>query len=62
MDPKYGDVLLLKYQFGLQDKEIANSLGITLNNAKIRLFRGKRKLQDKRYIKESISLLFGSIA
>lgn len=46
MDPKYGDVLLLKYQFGLQDKEIANSLGITLNNAKIRLFRGKRKLQD----------------
>ena len=47
LDDKYADVLILKYFYDLQDKEIAKSLGISLENAKIRLYRGKNMLKSK---------------
>ncbi|MGN1136299.1 MAG: RNA polymerase sigma factor [Oscillospiraceae bacterium] len=47
LDEKYADVLILKYFYDLSDKEIAESLGITLENAKIRLHRGKNILKSK---------------
>lgn len=47
LDEKYADVLILKYLYDLPDKEIARSLGISLENAKIRLHRGKIMLKNK---------------
>lgn len=47
IDEKYSDVLILKYFYDLPDKEIAKSLGISLENAKIRLYRGKNMLKAK---------------
>lgn len=47
LDEKYADVLILKYFYDLPDKEIARSLGISLENAKIRLHRGKAMLKSK---------------
>lgn len=44
LDPKYGDVLMLKYFYNHKTKEIANELGISLNNVKIRLLRAKEKI------------------
>ncbi len=47
LDEKYADVLILKYFYDLPDKEIARSLGISLENAKIRLYRGKAMIKNK---------------
>lgn len=47
LDEKYADVLILKYFYELPDKEIAMSLGISLENAKIRLYRGKAMIKTK---------------
>lgn len=47
LDEKYADVLILKYFYDLPDKEIARSLGISLENAKIRLYRGKAMVKNK---------------
>lgn len=47
LDEKYADVLILKYFYDLPDKEIARSLGISLENAKIRLYRSKNILKNK---------------
>lgn len=47
LDVKYADVLILKYFYDLPDREIAGSLGISLENAKIRLHRGKNMLKGK---------------
>ena len=44
---KYADVLILKYFYDLPDKEIAKSLGISLENTKIRIHRGKNMLKVK---------------
>lgn len=47
LDEKYADVLILKYFYDLPDKEIAMSLGINLENVKIRLHRGKAMIKNK---------------
>ena len=46
-DEKYSDVLIMKYYHGMKDREIAFKLGISLENVKIRLVRGKNKLKKK---------------
>lgn len=53
MDDKYRDVLLLKYFYSMQDQEIAQALGITVENAKIRLHRAKNILK-KQIIEEGL--------
>lgn len=47
LDPKYADVLILRYFFCMKNKEIADVLGISENNVKIRLHRGKIQLKEK---------------
>ncbi len=44
--PGYREVLILKYEYELQDKEIADALGISVNAAKSRLHRARKKLKD----------------
>ena len=51
LDPKYGDVIMLKYYHNMHDKDIADSLGLTIENVKVRLHRGKNAL--KKMLKES---------
>lgn len=43
--PGYREILILKYEFELQDKEIADALGISLAAAKSRLHRARKKLK-----------------
>lgn len=50
LDPKYGDVIMLKYYHSMHDKEIADSLGLTTENVKVRLHRGRNTL--KKMLKE----------
>lgn len=45
LDYKYADVLILKYFYDMSNKEIAAALGISLENVKIRLIRGKNMLK-----------------
>ena len=47
LDPKYRDVLYLRYYFRLKDHEIAEQLGIRYETVKVRLSRGKRMLKQK---------------
>lgn len=46
LNPIYADVLILKYYYGMKGEEIAASLGISLENEKIRLHRGKAMLKE----------------
>ncbi|MBQ8514790.1 MAG: RNA polymerase sigma factor [Ruminococcus sp.] len=45
MNPNYGDVIMLKFYHGYSDEEIANALGITVDNVRVRLHRGREKLK-----------------
>lgn len=47
LDPKYADVLMLKYFYGLSVNETAASLGINADNVRTRLYRGKNMLKKK---------------
>lgn len=47
LDPKYADVIMLRYYHGLSEKDIAESLGLSVENVKVRLFRGRNKLKEK---------------
>ena len=47
LDPKYADVLILKYFYGLSVNETAALLGISADNVKTRLYRGKNMLKKK---------------
>lgn len=47
LDGKYGDVIMLKYYCGLRDREIADTLGISRENVKIRLYRARNMLKNK---------------
>lgn len=47
LDEKYSDVLILKYYYGMKVNEIAASLGISRENVKIRLVRGREMLKKK---------------
>lgn len=46
LDRKYGNVLILKYFYDMTDREIADDLGISLENVKMRLHRGKKALNQ----------------
>ena len=50
LDSKYGDVIMLKYYHDMHDKDIADSLGLTVENVKVRLHRGRIAL--KKMLKE----------
>lgn len=47
MNEKYSDVVILKYYYQFGDAEIAQELGLTLENVKIRLHRAKNLLKDE---------------
>jgi RNA polymerase sigma-70 factor (ECF subfamily) len=47
IDPKYGDVLLLKYYNNLPNHIIAELLGISAENVAVRLYRAKHMLAKK---------------
>ena len=50
LEPKYGDIIMLKYYCGMKDKEIAASLDISLENVKVRSYRARLLL--KKMLKE----------
>lgn len=45
MKTNYSDVILLKYYYGFDDKDIAMSLNISSENVRVRLHRAKNKLK-----------------
>ncbi len=47
MNPNYGDVLMLRYYHGMNNSEIAEALGITPQNVRVRLHRGKELLREE---------------
>ena len=47
MDSKYGDVLMLKYYYDMSINEMAEQLGLTPENVKVRLHRGRAILKSK---------------
>lgn len=47
MDDKYRDALSLKYLYGYSNNEIAKLLGITEDNARMRIYRAKAILKAK---------------
>ena len=47
LDPKYGDVLLLKYYNNLSNKFIAELLNISAENVAVRLYRAKHMLAKR---------------
>ena len=46
-DPKYGDVVMLKYYCDLSVNEIAQQLELTPENVKVRLHRARALLKTK---------------
>lgn len=53
LDIKYSDVLVLKFFYDMSDEKIAQKLGITVENARVRIFRGRNQL--KQMIKEELT-------
>lgn len=47
LDEKYADALMLKYFYDMKHKDIAKLLGISVENVKIRINRGKKLLKEK---------------
>lgn len=47
LETNYSDVLVLKFFYDMSDAEIANALSITVENVRVRFFRGKNKLKKK---------------
>ena len=45
MDMNYRDILMLKFYYDLDDREIADTLDISLSNARVRLHRARLKLK-----------------
>ena len=43
--PEYREVIILKYEYELQDKEIAEALGISIGATKSRLHRARKQLK-----------------
>lgn len=50
---KYSDVLVLKLFYDMSDEAIAKKLDITVENARVRIFRGRNQL--KQMIKEGLT-------
>ncbi|WP_226035476.1 RNA polymerase sigma factor [Aquibacillus saliphilus] len=46
LKPKYREALLLKYEYDFSDKQIAETLNLTISATKSRLHRGKSKLRE----------------
>ena len=46
LEPKYGDLIMLRYFNKMPEKDIAESLGISIQNVKVRLFRARNMLKD----------------
>lgn len=46
IEKKYSDVLVLKFFYNMKDNEIANALNITVENTRIRIFRGRNKIKS----------------
>ncbi|MGN1089738.1 MAG: RNA polymerase sigma factor [Huintestinicola sp.] len=46
MNENYSDVLMLKFFYECSNKEIAQLLNITEENAAVRIFRGRNKLKE----------------
>ena len=53
LDQKYSDVLVLKLFYDMSDEAIAKKLDITVENARVRIFRGRNQL--KQMIKEALT-------
>ena len=53
LDQKYSDVLVLKLFYDMSDEAIAKKLDITVENARVRIFRGRNQL--KQMIKEELT-------
>lgn len=45
LDKPYSDVLVLKLFYDMSDSEMAKSMGISIENVRVRYFRGKAKLK-----------------
>lgn len=45
LDKKYGDIIMLRYYCDMKEKDIADTLGISTENVKIRLHRAKNTLK-----------------
>ncbi len=45
LDKKYGDIIMLRYYCDMKEKDIADDLGISTENVKIRLHRAKAMLK-----------------
>lgn len=50
LDPKYGDLIMLRYYCDMREKDIAAELDISVENVKIRLYRARAAL--KKMLKE----------
>lgn len=46
LPPMYRDVIVLRYSSKFDNDKIASILGITENNVRQRLYRGKKMLQE----------------
>lgn len=47
LDKKYSDVLMLRFAYHYSEEEIAHLLGISYENVRIRLYRGRNFLKNK---------------
>ncbi len=46
LDTSYSDVLILKLFYGLDNRETAKALNLTVDNVRVRFYRGKVKLKE----------------
>ena len=46
LDTKYSDILVLKLFYDMSSDEIAKAIGITSENVRVRIFRGKNQLKN----------------
>ena len=45
LDKKYGDIIMLRYYCDMKEKDIADTLGISTENVKVRMHRAKSMLK-----------------
>lgn len=45
MSSNYSDILMLKYRYQLNDSEIAETLGLTVENVRVRIHRARKQLK-----------------
>ncbi|MCH5324217.1 MAG: RNA polymerase sigma factor [Eubacterium sp.] len=47
LDDKYSSVIMLKYHLGMKDKDIADMIGVSLSNERIRVKRARDMIKQK---------------